>query len=213
MPGDSHRSTHPLKLSSIIDLASLGFPITLPGQPHQGAQTQRHRLPGPKAPARPQRERRRHEWTDCIPDQEGLQVASPPKDFAVSYKSMRSKNLSLAVVMASSAALCFAPNPAETLTFPATVNGVTYDVTSFTGSYNANASKFNAINNGGLMSWWDSASLATAFASQLPTQFGKPYYGVLGPHFGYSLPIDESDGDYINTRFYTWVHSIIDPNY
>jgi hypothetical protein len=93
----------------------------------------------------------------------------PPKKLVVSYKSMRSQGLSLAVVMASSAALCFAPNPAEALTFPATANDVTYDVTTFTGSYNANASKFNAINNGGLMPWQGSASVATTLASQLPT--------------------------------------------
>lgn len=86
---------------------------------------------------------------------------------------MRSQGLSLAVVMASSAALCFAPNPAEALTFPATANDVTYDVTydvtTFTGSYNANASKFNTINNGDLMPWQGSASVATTLASQLPT--------------------------------------------
>lgn len=49
--------------------------------------------------------------------------------------------LSLSVVV-SSVASCIASHPAEALTVQATVNSVTYDVTTFTGTYDANTSKF-----------------------------------------------------------------------
>jgi hypothetical protein len=34
------------------------------------------------------------------------------------------------------------------------VNGQNWNVTTFTGSYNDNTSKFNTAANGGIMPWW-----------------------------------------------------------
>ncbi len=53
-----------------------------------------------------------------------------------------------------------------------TVGGLQYDVTTFTGTYNANASKFSTAANGGVMPWYGSASLAQNFASAVTGQLG-----------------------------------------
>ena len=47
------------------------------------------------------------------------------------------------------------------------VGGQDYDVTTFTGSYNANKSKFNLPSAGGLMPWWGSDTTSQAFAPPL----------------------------------------------
>ena len=70
-----------------------------------------------------------------------------------------------------------------------TVGGQDWDVTSFTGSYNANTSKFATAANGGVMPWWGSSSLASQFATQVGTNLGLPNPlpngGNLGPGFAY----------------------------
>jgi hypothetical protein len=91
--------------------------------------------------------------------------------------------LSLSVVV-SSAASCFASYPAEATTVQATVNGVTYDVTTFTGTYDANTSKF-ALPPSGLMPWWGSESIASQFATQVLDRLGLPFSGFAGPIFAY----------------------------
>ncbi len=102
--------------------------------------------------------------------------------------------LSLAVV-ASSVALCVTSNPAQAnpaqanpaqaLTVPITVDGTTYNVTTFTGTYDGNVAKFNTLANNGLMPWWGSQSLASTFASQISTQLGLPNATAVGPNFAY----------------------------
>jgi hypothetical protein len=54
------------------------------------------------------------------------------------------------------------------------VGGFDYDVTTFTGSYNDNVSKFNTLNNGGSMPWFGNELLAGEFAFALGGQFGIP---------------------------------------
>ena len=44
------------------------------------------------------------------------------------------------------------------------VNGQNWNVTTFTGSYNANTSKFKTAANGGMMPWWGNLTLANSFA-------------------------------------------------
>jgi len=64
------------------------------------------------------------------------------------------------------------------------VGGQNYDVTTFTGSYNNNISKFATAANGGEMPWWASATNAAAFASAVGTGLGLPNSGgVFGPYF------------------------------
>jgi hypothetical protein len=75
------------------------------------------------------------------------------------------------------------------------VNGQDWDVTTFSGTYNANTSKFATATNGGVMPWWFNETAAAAFAIALDAQLGTP--NVLdgssgppagtgaGPFFGY----------------------------
>jgi hypothetical protein len=79
-----------------------------------------------------------------------------------------------------------------------TVGGTQYDVTTFTGTYNANISKFATPANGGVMPWWTEdgdpeprGALASEFATQVGLVFGLPNSGLVvspsGPAFGYRL--------------------------
>lgn len=56
--------------------------------------------------------------------------------------------------------------------FNVTWNGTNYDVTTFTGDYNSNISKFQTPSNGGQMPWWGSSadtwSFMQATASNTP---------------------------------------------
>jgi hypothetical protein len=64
--------------------------------------------------------------------------------------------------------------PAQAI--PVTVNSTQYDVTTFNGNYNDNASKFATPANGGLMPWYGNQTLADQFAlavySLTPTNGG-----------------------------------------
>jgi hypothetical protein len=70
---------------------------------------------------------------------------------------------------AALAALSLSPGSAQA--YVVTVGGVQYDVTTFTGSYNNNASKF-ALPPAGVMPWWGSISLTNSFAAAVGTYFG-----------------------------------------
>ena len=76
------------------------------------------------------------------------------------------------------------------------VAGKNYDITTFTGTYAANASKFNLPQNGGSMPWWnDQAPGRLAFAAALNTALGlpNPVAGVFSqrgpgsPYFAFAL--------------------------
>lgn len=70
------------------------------------------------------------------------------------------------------------------------VNGQNYEVSTFTGSYNDNISKFDSAANGGVMPWYGSQTDADAFASAVGANlgmfYGKPNYGQ-GPFYAYAL--------------------------
>ena len=92
---------------------------------------------------------------------------------------------------AASAAISLSPGSAQA--YVVTVGGVQYDVTTFTGTYNDNISKFNTSANSGIMPWYGSASLAQTFASAVTDQLGlfdqkgigsNPL--ILGPFFAYT---------------------------
>jgi hypothetical protein len=66
------------------------------------------------------------------------------------------------------------------------VNGTSYEVTYFQGSYNGSAASFETPTNNGLMPWWGNASLATQFSDALGSQLDKPNgNGIAGPFFAY----------------------------
>ena len=88
------------------------------------------------------------------------------------------------------AALSLNPGSAQAACDPASpvntcrvmVGGLQYDVTTFTGTYNDNTSKFETPANGGVMPWWGSSTLANEFATQVGSGLGQP--NNLGSPFG-----------------------------
>ncbi len=72
------------------------------------------------------------------------------------------------------AAISLSPGSAQAVLV--TVGGVQYDVTTFTGSYNANTSKFALPTNGGVMPWYGSQSRALEFADAVGDTFGSPLF-------------------------------------
>ena len=83
------------------------------------------------------------------------------------------------------------------------VGGQDYDVTTFTGSYNANKSKFNLPSAGGLMPWWGSDTTSQAFPAAVGTAFGFPNpqgTGNSGLYFAWSFtPVQTSGFLFYNT--------------
>ena len=69
--------------------------------------------------------------------------------------------------------------------FVVTINKMQYDVTTFTGTYNDNSSKFATAANGGTMPWWGDSSLASEFAHQVGLSLGLPLLNIMGPFFGF----------------------------
>jgi hypothetical protein len=84
---------------------------------------------------------------------------------------------------AALAAISLSPGSAQA--YVVTVGGVQYDVTTFTGTYNANTSKFATPANSGVMPWWGSSSLASQFATAVGSSFGFPNPSGRGPYFAY----------------------------
>jgi len=81
-------------------------------------------------------------------------------------------------------------NAANALTVPVVVNGTTYDVTTFVGTYNDNSSRFTTTE----MPWFGSESSAEQFAIAVGTQLGLPVFGNAGPFFAYSIRTDPRGG-------------------
>ena len=82
---------------------------------------------------------------------------------------------------AALAAISLSPGSAQA--YVVTVGGVQYDVTTFTGSYDANTSKFALPPAPGVMPWWGVSSLASQFATAVGNGLGTPN-GQQGPLFG-----------------------------
>jgi hypothetical protein len=124
------------------------------------------------------------------------------------YFSFPKLGLGAAIALA---AISLTPGSAQA--FVVTVGGVQYDVTTFTGTYNANASKFATAANGGVMPWYGSASLAQTFASAVTNQLGLfNQQGISrGPFFSYTS-INVSGTDRLQN--YRWNPSTqtVEPN-
>jgi hypothetical protein len=81
---------------------------------------------------------------------------------------------------------------------PVVVNGTTYDVTTFTGSYNSNSSRFTTNE----MPWFGSQSLAQQFATAVGIQLGKPNLGSGGPYFAFSIGTDPEGRPQVSASYY-----------
>jgi len=123
---------------------------------------------------------------------------SPNSDMITTFfLRPRCKATSLAKLALGAAVAVGALAAGSARAYVVTVGGVQYDVTTFTGTYNGNTSKFKTAANGGLMPWWGgSYSVADAFANAVGSYFGTPNTGAtgtaaqgnaLGPIFAYGL--------------------------
>jgi len=95
---------------------------------------------------------------------------------------------------AALAAISLSPGSAQA--YVVTVGGVQYDVTTFTGSYNGNSSKFATASNGGVMPWWGDIFMAREFATAVGENLGTPNSNsgnTSGPTF--------SEGFFSDTRY------------
>jgi hypothetical protein len=103
----------------------------------------------------------------------------------------------LQVALGAAAALAaISLSPGSAQAYVVTVGGVQYDVTTFTGTYNANASKFALPANGGVMPWWGNRSLVEEFANAVAGGLG--YESGLGPAFAIQYAYAD------NTYFTLW---------
>jgi hypothetical protein len=104
-------------------------------------------------------------------------------------------------------AACDPASPANTCRV--TVGGLQYDVTRFTGSYNADTSKFAPPPAPGVMPWWGAGATASQFATQVGNYFGNQQIGGLGSvYFAYSYDSANSkvifSTQYQGTIYYPW---------
>ena len=137
---------------------------------------------------------------------------------------MKSNRTAALIALASlSTALAF---PGASRALPFTVSGQQYDVTTFSGSYNANASLFNTPANGGAMPWWGNAALAEQFSTAVGAAFGYPNDDIISPYFahtdtgvamGAATTINDGFGSFVDfqvsksTVFHYAVASIVPP--
>jgi hypothetical protein len=99
---------------------------------------------------------------------------------------MHNQLQAIAASLAGAAGLLLGAGSASAVTIPTVpvlVNGTTYNVTYFEGTYNDNSSRFTTAE----MPWFGDETLATTFASAVEFQLGKPYLSVSGPFFAYQL--------------------------
>jgi len=101
----------------------------------------------------------------------------------------------LQVALGAAAALAaISLSPGSAQAYVVNVGGVQYDVTTFTGTYNDNISKFETAANGGVMPWWGDYDLGALFATAVRENLGTPnsYSGnTSGPIFS----VEAFDGD------------------
>jgi hypothetical protein len=70
-------------------------------------------------------------------------------------------------------------NPEDAQAYVVTVNSIQYDVTTFTGDYNSNSSKFATPANGGEMPWWGSGATTWTFMQAVGANQGD-FFANLG---------------------------------
>lgn len=84
-------------------------------------------------------------------------------------------------LLAAAALGSLSPQSAAALTVQ--VNGATYDVELYTGSYNSNAAVFQLPASGGRMPWWGQPTLAADFAFALAAGLSPTPLPADGPLF------------------------------
>lgn len=128
------------------------------------------------------------EWCHRLPD---LSTTLHNEKVPARFESLCRRSVKAARTLAALVAATAAFSSADAAhAVPVVVNGTTYDVTTFTGSYNSNSSRFTTTE----MPWFGDGSLAEQFAIAVGAQLGTPVLGTNGPLFAYSTAIDPTFG-------------------
>jgi hypothetical protein len=122
----------------------------------------------------------------------------------VSNSLCRPRSLTKPALAAALAVGCLTAGPANA--FVLNVGGQDWNVTTFTGSYNDNKSKFNTPANGGVMPWWTDGDKKQDFLIALGDSLGYPNLGgSLGPAFGASTQgVPSSPGSGVGTTLFLY---------
>jgi hypothetical protein len=95
---------------------------------------------------------------------------------------------SLKLALGAAAALAaISLSPGSAQAFVVTVGGAQFDVTTFSGRYNDNSSKFETAASGGVMPWWGNSTMAYDFATAIGTSLGIYAENPGGPLFAYDV--------------------------
>lgn len=108
----------------------------------------------------------------------------------------------LALSASVAASLFSFPQAARALNV--SVDGTTYDIQLYTGSFTSTPTIFQTPANGGRMAWWGNPTLADALAAQLANGLSPSYTDgdpVEGPLFATSFDIATVGGE-INASFF-----------
>jgi hypothetical protein len=106
--------------------------------------------------------------------------SSPSTSAKGSTSNSRRRWLSLAKPALGVALAMAALTPGQAQAVVVNVDGQDWDVTTFSGGYYENSSKFETPANGGVMPWWNNHDLAYSFTAAVSSSLGDE-----GPYFAY----------------------------
>jgi hypothetical protein len=99
-----------------------------------------------------------------------------------------------ACVSAAVAGTIAMPGAAHALVANVNVNGTNYSVTSFTGSYNTNTTRFTTAE----MPWLGDMSFADTFAAAVATSLGKPNFSNYSPAFVWGVMTEQVNSSWFD---------------
>jgi hypothetical protein len=91
------------------------------------------------------------------------------------------------VLGAAAALAAISISPGSAQAFVVTVGGAQFDVTTFSGRYNDNSTKFETAASGGVVPWWGNSTMAYDFATAIGTNLGIYVENPGGPLFAYDM--------------------------
>jgi hypothetical protein len=105
---------------------------------------------------------------------------------------------SFGLVLSASVTASLCATPQAALALNVVVDGTTYDLQLYTGSFTSNPTLFQTPANGGRMAWWGNPTLADALAAQLANGLSPSYTDgdpVEGPLFATSFDATTVGGE------------------
>ena len=107
--------------------------------------------------------------------------ANQPFGMFIMRNTLMIKAATLAATVAMTTTVSGVMSSAQAATISRTVNGVNYDITTVTGTFNSLQATLQA------QPWWGSSTSAGQFATVVGNSLGLPnFFGINGPLFSYS---------------------------